>query len=205
LLSTLNDVSDENEKPREITYRELIENRKRQMVEVTKKKPMAAQSLSFRVKAACHLAAFGMSNKDIAEQLNLSKERVSTILNGPSAKYHIEKLQKEMFMGDATKAFQAMVPKALRTTRRLLSKNAKEAVQLGAAREVFDRTYGKPKQTVEHQGSALKELFSELDRRDKAKAGIGDATEGIIDAEFHAISDADDDRDEMDRLLDDIL
>jgi hypothetical protein len=69
--------------------------------------------------------------------------------------------------------FQKHCPKALEVMLKLLTSSENENIRLSAAKEIFDRGYGPPKQYVEHSGTGekgamqieLTESDAELQRR----------------------------------------
>ena len=163
-----------------------------------------SENTSFRTKAVIHMAAMGYSTKQIAAQMNVTASRISNILNSTGAKAEVERIQQEMFYNGPKEAFKAMLPKAVKTVRRLMNKDEKGSVQLGAAKEVFERSWGKAVQPVEVGGSAIKDLLMALDsnrRKIEDKPSNGDA----IEADFRELpkDESSPPKDELDSWLDD--
>lgn len=165
--------------------------------------PLRALPVSARTNAIIHMYAMGAKQKDIALKLNLSVARIQAILASEGAKKEVSRIQKEIFYDDPKAAFQAMIPNALKAHKRLLKPSAKEASQLGALKEVYERTWGKAVQPIEHGGSGIKELLMALDKKNRPeeqKAHSGDGSEPI-EADFKEIS-SEKPKDDLDQWLD---
>ena len=126
----------------------------------------------------CYLAAQGRSTAEIAESLGISKDTVRLKLGDERMQFEIKHLRYKLFGKDHRKRFNEILPHAIDATERiLLDPNSKDRVRFAAAQEVMDRALGKPKQTVEHEGSLIRALIEKLD-------GKGENEVKALDGEF---------------------
>lgn len=132
---------------------------------------MADNLLSTRENAVVYLAAQGKTPTQIAEATGSSTRSISTMLGEERVQFEIRRLQHRLF-GKDTKAvkkrFDDMVDQAQDVIAEIVADDnpnvtIKPSLRFAAAQEILDRSMGKPKQTVEHQGSLIKELFDRLD------------------------------------------
>ena len=163
----------------------------------------AEKKLSLRHRAVCQMAAIGFTPVQIAEQIGLSKERVSLILRSTTGRREVEKLQNELFFKDPKRMFLAEVPKAFKKVKKILhSKEARDSEVLKAADMIFDRAMGKPTQEIQHEGSAIRQLFEALDKASNPEVKKVESV--VIDAEFKEVK-KEEQKDEIDQWLDENL
>lgn len=182
---------------------ELIEEKNskgRKIAEFVKAQPPTSRG-GYMIRACIHFAALGYSQKDIARHLGISAGRVSAIMKSQSCQSEIERLQKEFF--DPDKIFKQILPEAVKVTRRIMNRaSAKDSDKLTAASQFMDRALGKAKQTMEVQGSAIKDLFAALDKSRNTPHYLTPP----IEAEFNEVSDKKEspkeNQDSMDEWLD---
>lgn len=158
----------------------------------------------YMIRACIHFAALGYSQKDIAKHLGLSVGRVATIMQSRSCQDEIARLQDKFF--DPEKIFKQILPEAVNVTRRIMNKaSARDSDKLTAASQIMDRALGKAKQTMEVQGSAIKDLLMQLDKTNNAANSLTPP----IDADFKEVTDKketqDKDQDPMDKWIDEHL
>lgn len=121
-----------------------------------------------RYETVAYLAARGMSPQEIAEALGLSTQSINALLSQDRMKFEIKVVRHKLFGKEHQKMFKELVPAAAQAVENvLMSRETKPATRLAAAQEIFDRTIGKPKQVIEHEGSLLKELIEKMDNRGK--------------------------------------
>lgn len=94
------------------------------------------------------LAFNGFKQVEIAEQLEIAPQTVYNVLNSPLGKAYLDGLSDKVKEAtiDVRKELISMNKDALQTLKSLLTKGAKvpAAVQLGAAKDILDRTGYKP-------------------------------------------------------------
>lgn len=136
---------------------------------------MADNLLSSRENAIIYLSAQGKATSEIAEALGISVSNASKTLREERIQFEIKRLRHKLF-GHDTKAvkkrFDDMVEGAQNVIQEIIdnpNSAVKPQLRFNAAQEVLDRSLGKPKQTVEHQGSLIKELFDRLDDPNSSK------------------------------------
>lgn len=113
-----------------------------------------------------YLAAEGKTNAEIAMVLNITSDTVRLKLGTEQMQFAVKHMRYKLYGKDHKKRFEEILPHAIDVTEEiLLDPNAKQATRFAAAQEVMDRTLGKPKQTVEHEGSIVRALFEKLDEK----------------------------------------
>lgn len=127
-----------------------------------------------------YLAAQGRSAVEIADSLGISKDTVRLKLTNERMQFEIKHLRYKLFGKDHRKRFSEILPHAIDATEKILRDPlTKERTRFAAAQEIFDRALGKPKQTIEHEGSLIRALIEKLDgKSDNERVG------GVIDAEI---------------------
>lgn len=116
-----------------------------------------------------YLAALGHSQKDIATQVGLSQNHLSMVMNSDRMKFEVKRIHHRLFGKDIQKRLKELLPEALDTVEEVMrDTTAKPQTKLTAAIDIMDRAMGKPKQTVEIEGSAIRELFERLDQKNNA-------------------------------------
>jgi hypothetical protein len=112
-----------------------------------------------------YLAAQGRSPKEIADILGLTAETVRLKLNHERIQFEVKHLRYKLFGKDHKKRFSDILPYAIDATEAILKNpSAKDRTRFAAAQEIMDRALGKPKQTVEHEGSLIRALIEKLDQ-----------------------------------------
>ncbi len=141
---------------------------------------MADNLLSSRDGTIAYLAAQGKTHAEIAEVLGTTSRTIGAIIATERMQFEIKRTQHKLF-GQDNKAianqFKDMIPKALDTMREIIDNpNVKPQLRFSAAQEIFDRSLGKPKQTVELEGSLVKDLYDRLDTLKPQDLGVIDIT-----------------------------
>lgn len=134
------------------------------------------------------LAASGKSNPEIAEILGIDRSTVRLKLQDSRMQFEVKHMRYKLYGSDHKKRFSEILPHAIDVTEQILKDpNAKQAVRFAAAQEVMDRTLGKPKQTIDHQGSLFRDLIEKLDGKEKEKPIID--VSNIMDASVVPMSE----------------
>ena len=125
------------------------------------------ESLSAQEQALCYFAAQGnMNQQQIAEAVNLSPGTVGQKLKSERIQFEIKHLRYKLYGKDHKKRFQDILPHAIDVVEDVITNpNTKQSIRFAAAQEIMDRALGKPKQTVEHEGSLIRSLFDRLDAK----------------------------------------
>lgn len=111
-----------------------------------------------------YLAAKGMKTPEIAQAVGMSNGQVQALLNSERLEFEIKHLRYKLHGKDTQKMFRDALPKAVEATISILDDpRSKPALILKSAEMILDRSLGKPKQTIEHEGSLIKKLFERLD------------------------------------------
>ncbi len=111
-----------------------------------------------------YMAAQGKTNAEIAELLEIDISTVRSRLSDERIQFEVKHLRYKLFGKDHKKRFMDILPHAIDVTENtLLDKNSKSSLRFAAAQEVMDRALGKPKQTMEHEGSLIRALFDKMD------------------------------------------
>lgn len=123
-----------------------------------------------------YLAAEGKSVKEIAENTGMSQSTVKGILSDERVAFDIKHLRFKLHGKGVKERFNDMLPKAQDVAAEILENpNTKSQLKFQVAQEVFDRALGRPKQTIEHEGSMLRTIFEKLD---------GQRSVSVIDGEL---------------------
>jgi len=124
----------------------------------------APLQLSPRQEVVCHMSAIGRPNKRIAEETGYSYAQVSKILKSDIGTFRVQELQHQLFGSNHEKRFKALLDDAINTTASIMSDSQNKATtRLSAAREIMDRSMGKPTQAVEVRDTTLKDFYSKLE------------------------------------------
>jgi hypothetical protein len=135
-----------------------------------------ASKEKYRRKIICYLKAIGFKNKDIKATLNCSLSEVYKVLKSESAQEEIERVQREIFVAEPAKMFEAILPEAVKVAvNAMMSKKVNTSIRVDAAFKFMDRALGKPSQQVEVSHNLLKDLIQKMD------SGTENAT---IEADF---------------------
>lgn len=154
-------------------------------------------TLSPRHKKLAELAAQGLSNKEIAEQLNYTGSRVSILLTNTNIKREIEKIRERVFLEPMSKRLKHMGDLAADEIERCLTDNTnkyKESLKVETAKWVAEKIDGKAIQRHDIGENILAVMMDRLDSLkssgqsslippEPAQKTQIDAT----DAEFHEI------------------
>lgn len=120
-----------------------------------------------------YLAAEGHTQKEIAEETGYPGYKVKEMMEDEKVAFEIRHLRYKLYGKDVKKRFQEMLPHAMDAHEAILTnENTKPALRFQAAQEAYDRALGKPKQTVEHEGSLLRTIFERLDKGDNRPVTI---------------------------------
>jgi len=104
------------------------------------------------------LLVAGLKQTEIAEALNIHKQTVSNVSNNPIVMRQIKMLQEAKDANAAKPtALDDLRPDAITALEELVNDNDEKAkaVRLSAARDILDRTDGKPVQRVETQQTSV--------------------------------------------------
>jgi hypothetical protein len=165
---------------------------------------LAQGYLSPRHRRLAQLAAQGLSNKELAQQLDYAESRISVLLRHPLVVEEIRRLQDQIFSETIEKRLKGMSDlalTALETALRDRSGKTKISEKLETAKFIIEKVDGKAMQKVDVGSSAI---GSFLDRLDALKAAgrqlepertalPAPASDGIIDVTPGPVSTDEDD------------
>lgn len=135
-----------------------------------------------------YLAAEGKNAKEISEALGMSQKSVKAMLTDERIDFDIKHLRYKLYGKGIKEKFQEMLPKAQEAVAEILDNpNTKSNLKFQVAQEVFDRSLGKPKQTVEHEGSLLRAVFEKLD----GSRNVSEIIDGEVVLERTALPESD--------------
>jgi len=122
----------------------------------------------YRRKVICYLKAIGFRNRDIKNTLHCSLAEISKTLKSESAQEEIERIQREIFVAEPAKMFEAILPEAVKVAvNAMMSKKVNTSIRVDAAFKFMDRALGKPSQQVEVSHNLLKDLIQKMDTEPK--------------------------------------
>jgi hypothetical protein len=132
---------------------------------------LAPKKLKHRYRLIAYMAASGLNNTQIAEQIGIKPTRVNVILSSQRVKLEIKRVQAEIFIKDPQKRFMQILPKAIETAEGVMDNDlVKPSIRADVAFKFMDRALGKPKETHEVKTSSIRELFEKLEEIEKRKA-----------------------------------
>ena len=124
------------------------------------------ENLANKDEMLVYLSAKGAKTSEIASALDLTPQTVRLKLADDRVQFEIKRLRYQLYGKDHKKRFQDILPYAMDVTEEILkSPSAKPQLRFAAAQEVMDRALGKPKQTVEHEGSLVRSLLEKLNSK----------------------------------------
>lgn len=133
-----------------------------------------------------YMAMWGTPTREISEKLGISKNAVRTFIESESGRREIERLQGELLLQRPDEVFKAIAPQAVQVIYEIMkSKKERGNNRISAAFGILDRAFGKPTQVVDHKGSLISDLISQLDRIEK---GV-DVKSDTIDAQYETIEE----------------
>lgn len=121
-------------------------------------------SVKDQIIVFCHIQ--GCTNAFIATELNLPEEHVRLKLGTEKFQAYAKHLKYKLFSEDPKKRFNDLLPFATDAIEDALKDpGTKIQTRLAAAQEVTDRVMGKPKQTIDVEGSLIRGLIDRLDKK----------------------------------------
>lgn len=94
----------------------------------------------------------------------MDRKTVGLKLQDEKIQFEIKHIRYKLYGKDTKKRFNEILPHAIDITERLLHDPfTKPSTKFQAAQEIMDRALGKPKQTIDHEGSLIRSLFDKLD------------------------------------------
>lgn len=130
-----------------------------------------------KYQTIAYLAASGKNPDEIAAVVALKPSTIATLLRSDRMKFEVKHLRYKLYGKDAQKRFRDLLPQAIDVTEQVMcDESAKPATKLEAAKEVFDRAMGRPKQTMEIGGSLIRTLLEKLDGKEGGVSEILDVS-----------------------------
>lgn len=125
---------------------------------------MAPFSLKPQHEKILYLAAMGHNASRIADEMGMSLQSVSKILQSDRGQFRIAELQHHLYGKSIKKRFQSLASKAADVVENVLDdQNAKANIRLKAADMILDRAFGKPKQTIDQNVTNNQSIFEKID------------------------------------------
>jgi len=159
------------------------------------------------IRSVVHLAAFGVSVRQIGKSLGIPQTKVKLILKSITVQNEIYRIQEELYERDTKRMFMRMLPEAAAITYKMMkSKKTKDMTKLAAANMIMDRAIGKPTQHVVEEKSELKEVFAKLNERVQNKEDRLNQAETVIETTGTKVEDKpkEPEKDPLDAMLDSI-
>lgn len=114
--------------------------------------------------AAIALAS-GLGNiTEVARRARISRRVLYLWAAKPEFKRAVKLLQLHFGIRTIEEEFRRLIPRAVEVTEEVMNDSAApSSTRLEAAAKIIDRVLGRPQQPVEHRGSLLKQVISEMD------------------------------------------
>lgn len=123
----------------------------------------------YRYETVAYMAASGMDQKRIAEQMDMTQAWVSTIMGNTYVKNRVKEIQKEQWGGNIETRFKQGLPKAMDVVENVISTSGDDRLRLDASKWLLEKVTGKASQQVNVEGNLLGDLISQLDEMRDAK------------------------------------
>ena len=121
------------------------------------------KDLPIRDQIVAYLTVEGWTIDEIATAINVMPESIRLKLTDERIIEKQKALSYKLFSEDTDKRLKDILPRALDVLCEILEDTtAKPQIKISAAQDVIDRVLGKPKQTVEHQGSLVRAMLEKL-------------------------------------------
>jgi len=124
------------------------------------------QDIRYEHELMVHLAATGMSQNRIAEELNYDPVYVSKCLNNPEIKEKINKQINEIYGTDIKKALRDRAIASIGVVDDILQ-NGKESERASMAKWALEHTVGKASQEIIEKKTSLTELIIRIDQMEQ--------------------------------------
>lgn len=123
----------------------------------------------YRYETVAYMAATGMDQKRIAEQMDMTQAWVSTIMGNTYVKNRVKEIQKEQWGGNIENRFKQGLPKAMDVVENVISTSGDDRLRLDASKWLLEKVTGKASQQVNVEGNLLGDLIGQLDEMREAK------------------------------------
>jgi len=123
----------------------------------------------YRYETVAFMAASGMDQKRIAEQMDMTQAWVSTIMGNTYVKNRVKEIQKEQWGGNIENRFKQGLPKAMDVVENVISTSGDDRLRLDASKWLLEKVTGKASQQVNVEGNLLGDLIGQLDEMREAK------------------------------------
>lgn len=125
---------------------------------------MGPRDIKQRHEHIIHLCALGMTNRQIAKELDVNEARLSIIINTPNIKEAIKAKRREYFTDDAKAYIKSLAQKSFEVVDEILvNPGERSNVRLDAAKYILDQTVGKAQQNLKVEGSLIGEMIHKMD------------------------------------------
>lgn len=124
------------------------------------------KTINHRRNYLVHLAAAGLTNKEICEEMGMSESRVSILLRNSDIKKAVRVKQDELWGDSSQRRFKQILNKAITAAEGILDEpTTKDSLKADIAFRFMDRALGKPKQEVAVEGNLLADFIHRLDQQ----------------------------------------
>lgn len=124
------------------------------------------EELRFKYETIAHMAASGMSQRKMAQDLGATDGTISIILSKTKVKERVHALQEKYWGGNIEKRFKQAMPKAMDVVNEAIDNTNgqfKPKERLDASIWLLEKMTGKAKQEIDHKGISIGELFTKVD------------------------------------------
>lgn len=138
-----------------------LEMKKKQLVEKD------SGSLSGRESIIAYMSAWGMTDREMSESLEMARQNVTETRNRDHVKKQIAAIKQRIFERDPKRMLKEYLPRAIITATEIMTDPlVKPGVRLNAAQDIMDRNLGKAAQKIEVEHTNLRALMEKLDRHE---------------------------------------
>lgn len=132
---------------------------------------LISKETNYRYETLAYMAASGMNQKAISDQIGMTQAWVCTVLSNTYVKNRVKEIQKEVFGGSIEDRFKRAMPQAMDVMEETINKEAQfdQRLKVDASKWILEKVTGKASQTVNHEGNILSDLISQLDQIQEGK------------------------------------
>lgn len=139
---------------------------------------------------ACYMLAIGLKPKQVAQDVGVTQLTIGNWRKRDDLKFVIKQVQYRLFGKDAKRRFEALTHEAISTLEEIMKDSKiRPSSRISAAKEILDRSIGKPEQKHKHETEGMAELFNALDEIKKSSNAITHKKQDIEDVDYMEIAD----------------
>ncbi len=131
---------------------------------------LGPKKLNHRHKTVALLAAQGLTQTRISQELGITQSRLSIIMNTRRMQAEIARCAKEIYGQDTQNRFTKLAEKSFGIVESILDNpQERSSLRYQVAKDCIDRQHGKAPERLEIRNSTIKDLFEAMDKMSRAQ------------------------------------